>query len=319
MSDMIQLTGRALTYGFVFAVGGLVSLTARDFASRQQAPPISRSQAETAMQPAMEPESSVSSLIPLREAEENPLIGVIAPVESIDLVASGAGRLEAMNVELGDLVTKGRLLVEVSLEDLDYRHLAQSARLREAEVAIEKAALEVELSRRRWSRRQAAEDVFSVEAREEAELELDAATLDLEAARARRADVKAELDLINERLAGRNILAPFDGQVTTRYVDLGATVSAGQPVLQVVPTSVRVVQFAVPADEAERYGVGTWVGVRLAEADIESCAAIDRVSPALDKGSRFLFMAARLKGDRLRGQPFGTTVEVELAEAIDCV
>ena len=189
------------------------------------------------------------------------------------------------------------------------------ARLR---FAIEKANLVVELSRRKLERRRTASQVFSAEALEDSELELQAAILDLESARARSEDARAEFALITARLARRRIFAPIDGRVTMRYVDFGATVAAGQPILQLVPTSGRFVQFAAPADDIELYRLGTAVQVGVATGEPQTCATIERVSPTLDKGSRFVFMAARLSEDRLRGLPFGSAVRVEIAEVADC-
>ena len=314
----VQVLRSVLVYGGVFLAGGLVSWSVRGPVEDNQTPAPEFSELEAPPASTEAFGSSAPVLQSVREGVENPLVGVIAPAERVDLVAGDGGRLDTLNITLGEVVEKGMLLAEVALEDLDYKRLAHAARLREAEVAIEKAGLRVELARRKWERRQTSQQVFSAEVLEETELELQVALLDLESAEARSVDFRAELSLVTERLARRQIFAPFDGQVTERYVDLGATVSSGQSILQLVPMSGRFIQFAAPSQDFERYSLGTKMQVRLTEGGNEACATIERISPTLDKGSRFVFMAARLTGDTLRRMPFGTPVRVELAEAPTC-
>ena len=131
---MVELSKMLLTTGLALFAGGLIAWSIGKSAEDNPGSPSAASEME-AMQLASAGTGVREPVLPtVREGLDNDLVGVIAPAEKIDLVASGAGRLEALNISLGEVVTKGMLLAEIALEDLDYRKLAQAARLRQAEV-----------------------------------------------------------------------------------------------------------------------------------------------------------------------------------------
>jgi HlyD family secretion protein len=246
------------------------------------------------------------------------LLGVLAAPETVELAAAGAGTLEVLTVAVGDVVRRGEAIARISLDDLDARRAAQAARLRDAGVAVERSRLEVDLARRKAQRRQGLQELFSLEEREQAELELERALLELEASRAREVEAEAELASLNEQIERRTMVAPIDGLVSERFADPGTTVAAAQPVVRIVATSPWVVRFAVPEVDRRRYSAGTPVRVALEGAAEASCGTIERVAPELDESSRLVFAEARLPPGGLAGVPVGTAVRVRVAEGGDC-
>lgn len=249
--------------------------------------------------------------------EDTHLVGVLAAPETVELVAKEAGRVVQMRVAAGDRVQRGELLAEISPDDLDIRRQAQAARVRESHVAMEKSRLELDLRRRRVQRRRLHPDLFSLEDRELAESELERASMELEAAQARHAEAEALLELLVQRIARSRIVAPWDGLVSERRVDGGATVAAGQPILELVDATARIVRFAVPADEHRRYLVGTPVQVA-ADLTAPICAAIERVAPKVENSAPLVFVDARVAANGLADAPLGTAVRVYPAKAGEC-
>jgi HlyD family secretion protein len=77
----------------------------------------------------------------------------------------------------------------------------------------------------------------------------DSAAAELEAAQARREQADASVRLAEDALARTRVLAPFDGVVTQRFVEIGESVIPGQPVLEVLdPDSLYV---SAPIDEMD--------------------------------------------------------------------
>lgn len=259
---------------------------------------------------------------PARGGETAHLVGVLDARETVELVAKEAGRVAAVTVKPGDRVRRGQVLAEISPDGLELQRQAQEARVREARVAVERASLQADLGRRKVQRRQGHPELFALEDREEKALELESALLELEAARARRAQVEAGLRLLRERIARSRIAAPRDGLVSERLVDPGASVAPGQPVFQLVDPSARIVRFAVPAALHGRLAVGMAVGVTpagtAARAAAGGCAVIDRISPKVEESAPLLFVAARLEAGDLAGFPLGTALRVHPENPTGC-
>ena len=246
------------------------------------------------------------------------LLGVLAAPETVELAAAGTGRLEEMTVAVGDVVRRGETIARISLEDLDARRAAQAARLRDAGVAVERSRLEVDLARRKAQRREGLEELFSLEEREQSELELERALLELEASRARRVEAEAELASLDEQIGRRTVIAPIDGVVSERLADPGTNVAAGRLLVRIVATSPWIVRFAVPEVDRRRYGAGMPVRVTLEGTAEASCGRVERVAPELDESSRLVFAEARLPPGGLEGVPVGTAVRVLAAEDGAC-
>lgn len=124
------------------------------------------------------------------------------------LVASADGFLKSVSVRPGDAVQTDQVLAELSDEDL-------------------------RLERRRWESEVAKHD----NAQQEALARADRAQLVIAAARA--AEARAQLALIEQRLARARIVAPFDGIVIQGDLtqQLGAPVKRGDVLLTVAPAA----------------------------------------------------------------------------------
>lgn len=84
----------------------------------------------------------------------------------------------------------------------------------------------------------------------------------------------------------RTILAPIGGLVVERHREVGETVSAAQPLFQLVDISQLYVQFYVRAEDAGRLRVGEQLEVRCpAVPDRAFRGAVDFIDPRVDAAS----------------------------------
>jgi RND family efflux transporter MFP subunit len=110
---------------------------------------------------------------------------------------------------------------------------------------------------------------------------------------ARAASEAAEVQSLKAALASRSLevddcilRAPFDGEISERYVDTGAYVRPGNPVVTVVDRStVRLVADA-PESDFDIVSTGTPVGIRIDSVGAHFDGTVSRRSPAADETTR---------------------------------
>ncbi len=223
---------------------------------------------------------------------------VSGTVESIeaDLGFQQAGRLAAITVREGDVVTPGTVLASLDQSELTAQRAAAAAEVggakallaeyvagsRQEEIARAKAQLAVAtdrrdaakrdrdrlrdlaeravISRQEFDHQQTALDVSEGEvakAQEELRL-LQAGTRPerIEQQRAALGQASASLGRIEALLSQSVVTAPFAGTVTVRHREPGEAVAPGDAVLTVQDLSDRWVRVYVPGDEVGRLHLG---------------------------------------------------------------
>ena len=154
------------------------------------------------------------------------------------LVASTVGGIVAeIPVEAGDKVTRGQVLARLDTTTTKLLLRSAEAGLNEAEARLNLAKAEVERVRNLFEKNIATAQ------------DLDRSNFEWQAWQGTRAKLKADSDLMADRLRRSTIRAPFDGVVTARHVDLGTWVSEGGSVAEVISLDKMEVVVQVP----ERY------------------------------------------------------------------
>ena len=147
-----------------------------------------------------------------------------------------AGRVQRLDVHVGDRVTAGQVLGGMDPVDLDERLQAQDAALKRAEAQLREAQ-----ARRDHASGQAAryEKLLAVHAVSEELVatrrqELQVTQAGLEAAREELVRLHAEREALAAQRANLRLVAPVDGLVVARDADPGTTVVAGQSVVELI-------------------------------------------------------------------------------------
>src|SRR6185437_11495482 len=145
------------------------------------------------------------------------LPGDVQAWTSAPIYSRVSGYLKAWHVDIGTRVKAGQLLAELETPDLDGQVAQGKADLNTA-LANQKLSA---VTAKRWDARLAQGAV----ARQDA----DAKDSDLAAKSAMVASARANLDHLQAMESFKRLVAPFDGIVTTRSVDVGALVLVGTP------------------------------------------------------------------------------------------
>lgn len=258
-------------------------------------------------------------------------IGTVAARYTYRIGPTVAGRVQQVNVEVGERVRAGQVLGAMDPVDLDERLAAQqAAQLRaKANVAAAQAQVADVSARRAYAAAQAERyeqllrantvSADAVEAKRQelqvAEAGLTAARANLEAARQELGRVQAEQAALVQQRDNLRLLAPVDGLVTARAADPGTTVLAGQPVVELVdPASLWVhVRFDQLRAAGLRAGLPAQIVLR-SQAMQPLAGKVLRIEPLADaQTEEFL---AKVVFDTLPDAPppIGELAEVTVAQ-----
>jgi RND family efflux transporter MFP subunit len=212
-----------------------------------------------------------------------------------NMFARASGYIDKRYVDIGDRVKEGQLLVEIVAPELDHQIAQAEATLGQLRAAVEQAHANKNLAQVTWDRdkglvekgwvtpQQGDIDRFTLNAREAA----------LGVAQANVAAQQAQLNVLYQQKAYQRVVAPFDGVVTQRNVDVGDLVHAdtttGTFMFTIQQSDVIRAQVYVPQDSAFGLGPGVDAVVRIPEIpDRAFPGMVMRVADALQPGTRTL-------------------------------
>lgn len=216
------------------------------------------------------------------------LPGTVRANQQVTLHAKVAGYLKSIKVDSGDRVKAGDLLAEIEMPEL----VAERAK-HEAEMRIAKAE-----SDRVKAAHAKAPDLITPQAADTAE--------------ARLAMARASLAHNETLLRYSRIVAPFNGVVTMRYVDVGAFVPAATAgsnpqaaaIVTVMDYSTVRARVAVPEIEAARVQIDQPVVLTTDSLPGKIFRGkVSRHSGALDEGTRSLHVEADFPNNDLTLRP----------------
>jgi RND family efflux transporter MFP subunit len=209
-----------------------------------------------------------------------------------NIYARANGYIEKRNVDIGDHVKAGDLLAQLTAPELDHQisqaqaTLTQTqATLRQNEASRSLAKLTNDrigtLVRQGWATTQLGDtDRLSVDAQEAA----------VGVAKANIIAQQSLIRVLEQELAYQRVVAPFDGVITQRAVDVGSLVQIGSTFMfTLMQSSVIRVQVFVPQDEAFGLDDGVEAVIRVPEMPNRSFPGkVTRISDALQQGTRTL-------------------------------
>jgi RND family efflux transporter MFP subunit len=131
-------------------------------------------------------------------------------------------------VDIGDHVKKGQVLATIETPELDAELAAAKAQLKASQAQVAARKAEAEFSRttnERW--RDSPKGVVSEQERESKKADYQSSEARLYAADAQVALDKSRVDQYSALTQFKQVIAPFDGTITERKIDVGNLVTAG--------------------------------------------------------------------------------------------
>ncbi|RMA80017.1 efflux RND transporter periplasmic adaptor subunit [Umboniibacter marinipuniceus] len=155
--------------------------------------------------------------------------GALVFRNEVKLTSEVIGKVIELNVEEGDAVAEGDILLRLDPEQFQAEVDQQNANVRLQEIAIERQQNEINNLQSRWSRQKSLYDagLIDVEGFEAIDHALVLAQLDLASREQALSQAKALRDKANEYLRKTIIRAPITGVVTALDIKVGETVISG--------------------------------------------------------------------------------------------
>ncbi|MFZ2105891.1 MAG: efflux RND transporter periplasmic adaptor subunit [Roseiarcus sp.] len=209
--------------------------------------------------------------------------------------ARATGYIDKRNVDIGDRVKAGNLLAQLAVPELDDQISQNEATLSQLKSALEQAEASQKLAQVTWSRDEPLVNKGWVTQQQ--------GTVDVQTVKSRDAavavaqqNVAAQESLVKQLRQNRDyasVVAPFDGVITQRNVDVGALVqgnaTSGTFMFEIMQEDVIRVWVYVPQDAAFGVSPGIDALVRVPELpDREFQGAVTRIADALQPGTRTL-------------------------------
>lgn len=193
-------------------------------------------------------------------------VGSLEATTTADLYARTSGPIVEMRADSGEPVRAGQLLARIQPDEAQQQvEQAQAAlRIAEATLSQRQANLEVAQATARRTETLFQQDLVSQQDYDAVQAELVGARAQLELARAQIAQAQANLSGARLELDKTRLVAPFDGWVGRRYLDLGDFAATNRPVFSIVDLSVIETTIPVTEADAARVRVGQPARVRAA-------------------------------------------------------
>ncbi|WP_375690113.1 efflux RND transporter periplasmic adaptor subunit [Pseudooceanicola sp. LIPI14-2-Ac024] len=227
--------------------------------------------------------------------------GSLAPARTLAIPAEVSGRVATVEVQAGDAVEEGDVLVTIDVQTL-------TNQLEQQRANAEATRAQLELAEEEFARTESLVNrgVSSPSA------------LDQQQAQVRQleANLQAQLRQVataEDSLGKATVTAPFAGIISERSVDPGAYVNTGTALMTLVDISELDLNGVVPVIYAPQIGVGQAGEVRVdGLGDRVFQGTVERIAPVATSGTRMLpiFAAVANPDGALKGGMFASGVLV---------
>lgn len=277
--------------------------------------------------------------------------GTLQPLRMVTLTPKAAGRVAAIEADVGDRVEAGQVLLRLETTEAEVQaRQAEAAvaaaraqldrllagateeELEQIQAAVRQAALQLEQAQAELARveslyakggvsAQAYENARTQAALAEAALRSAEARLQAVEAGAREEDVRAAqaqlrqaeagLELARTQLANALLEAPFSGVVSQRSAEVGALLSPGAPAFTLVDLEELKILLRVPGREVLALTPGAPARIRVEGLEGAFTGRVHRINPVADPQTNLFGVEVRLPNEDQRLRA-GLTATVEL-------
>ena len=223
------------------------------------------------------------------------LPGTTLAFEAANIYARASGYVLKRYVDIGDQVKAGQLLAEITAPEVDYQvaqfqnsaqQLEHTTRQNEANRSLAEVTWgrDSVLVNQGWvTQQQGDTDRYNLQAQQQA----------VQAAQRNAAAVQAQLKSTNQQKIYQQVVAPFDGVITQRNIDVGSLITAdatsGTSMFSMVHSNVIRVWVYVPQDSAFGVSPGVDAVIRVpAMPNLTFHGKVTRIANALQPGTRTL-------------------------------
>jgi RND family efflux transporter MFP subunit len=212
-----------------------------------------------------------------------------------DIFARASGYIVTRNVDIGSRVKKGDVLVEISAPEIQHQIAQAEATLAQNQATLVQSQANRDLANVTWGRDKTLvqQGWVTLEQGDTDRLTLAADQAAVGVAEANIKAQQAQVKVLSQQQVYQTVVAPFDGHITQRNVDVGTLVQAdantGTDMFTLMNDDVLRIQLYVPQDQAFGVAPGVEAVVRVPELPgREFPGTVTRIADALQPGTRTL-------------------------------
>jgi RND family efflux transporter MFP subunit len=203
------------------------------------------------------------------------LPGTVEAHTETPVAAEVAGFVVERLAREGDTVQRGAPLAKLRTRNLELDREAMLGQLKEAQAELRRAERDLDRAQRLRDQELLPEE------------ELDTAEATKLAAEGRIQRIQANVERIELDLKRCTIRAPFDGVVVREYIDVGAWINVGSPVVEMVSMDALEVRIDVPQSYYHQLRLGADVEIHVGSTPpLKLTGKVVAVIPRADERSR---------------------------------
>jgi RND family efflux transporter MFP subunit len=212
-----------------------------------------------------------------------------------DIYARASGYITKRNVDIGSRVKQGDVLVEITAPEVQHQISQAEATLAQDDAALQQAQANLRLAQVTWDRdRPLVHEGWATQ--QQGTVDVETQNAQQAAVAVAQANIKAQqsqISVLKQTEIYQTVVAPFDGHITARNVDVGSLVQAdtnsGTDMFTLMNDEVLRIQLYVPQDEAFGVAPGVEAVIRVPEMPgREFPGTVTRIADALQPGTRTL-------------------------------
>ena len=183
--------------------------------------------------------------------------GKLLPAQQSNLAFEIPGKINIINVDIGDAVKKGQILAE-----LDNREAI--AQLKQAKAKYD---LAVQILNRYKDLR--SEGHISIQ--------------DLDNANSEELIAKSQYEFYKVKLEQTKLRAPFDGYIQNRFLDTGSVINGGIPIIEILDSTIVKAHVSIPVSYSEKLEIGNEYLFTISNKQVKGY--LERLAPMTPGGS----------------------------------
>jgi RND family efflux transporter MFP subunit len=183
--------------------------------------------------------------------------GKLLPAQQSNLAFEIPGKINVINVDIGDAVKKGQILAE--LDD------------REATAQLKQAKARYDLALQILNRYK--------DLRSEGHISIQ----DLDNANSEELIAKSQYEFFKVKLEQTKLIAPFDGVIQNRYLDTGSVINGGIPILEILGSKNVEAHISIPLKFIDKLIIGNFYDFTIGNK--KSKGVLERLAPMTPGGS----------------------------------
>ena len=223
------------------------------------------------------------------------LPGTTTAFMEANIFARASGYIDKRNVDIGDRVKNGQLLAQITAPELDHQIANAEATLKQTEATLRQNQANADLANVTWQRDKPLVEKGWVTPQQgdQDRLGLQAQQATIGVAQSNVAAQQAQISVLRQQKDYQSVVAPFDGVITQRNIDVGTLVQAdatsGTFMFTIMQDNVIRTLVYVPQDQAFGLEPGVEAVVRVPEIpDRGFPGKVTRIADALQPGTRTL-------------------------------